>query len=212
MRGDAWVGALLWWSWQSPVAHSHVLLKYLNSPRRGMFKLNAKFDADSLLYLLSLNVMVTQYTCSLNGVYRPNSEVVIVHAYTFQSTLLGTRLLWCRANCSHYINNGCTFSRQTSYLYIVKFSHWCLRNIELNAIFQGWRWFSFFLLSLSVSLLIFSVSAPYINSTDAWVLMVGLRDLRNFFLLIQTFYSPLSLFCRSLRLLHGASPHIQCLR
>ena len=42
--------------------------------------------------------------------------------------------------------------------------------------------------------------------------MVGLRDLRNFFLLIQTFYSPLSLFCRSLRLLHGASPHIQCLR
>ena len=57
-----------------------------------MFKLNAKFDADSLLYLLSLNVMVTQYTCSLNGVYRPNSEVVIVHAYTFQSTLLGCQV------------------------------------------------------------------------------------------------------------------------
>ena len=34
-----------------------------------MFKLSAKFDADSLLYSVILNVMVTQYTWSLNGVY-----------------------------------------------------------------------------------------------------------------------------------------------
>ena len=32
----------------------------------------AKLDADSLLYLLILNVTATQYTCSLNGVYHPH--------------------------------------------------------------------------------------------------------------------------------------------
>ena len=37
-----------------------------------MFKLNAKFDADSLFYLLILNVMATQYTCSLSGIYHPH--------------------------------------------------------------------------------------------------------------------------------------------
>ena len=35
-----------------------------------MFKLNAKFDADSLLYSLILNVTATQYTYSFNGIYR----------------------------------------------------------------------------------------------------------------------------------------------
>ena len=34
-----------------------------------LFQLNAKFDADSLLYLLILNAMATQYTCSFNSVY-----------------------------------------------------------------------------------------------------------------------------------------------
>ena len=34
-----------------------------------MFKLNAIFDADSLLYSLSLNAMATQYPCSLNSIY-----------------------------------------------------------------------------------------------------------------------------------------------
>ena len=38
---------------QSPVAHSCGLLKHPNSFCRGMFKLKAKFDAYSLLYLLS---------------------------------------------------------------------------------------------------------------------------------------------------------------
>ena len=36
-----------------------------------MFKLNTKFDADPLLYSVILNVMATQYTCSLSGVYCP---------------------------------------------------------------------------------------------------------------------------------------------
>ena len=38
---------------------------------RGMFRLNAKFDADSLLYSDILNVTATQYTCSLNGIHCP---------------------------------------------------------------------------------------------------------------------------------------------
>ena len=47
------MGLLLWWSCQSPVAPSCSLLNHPNSFYRGLFKLNAKFDADSLLYLLS---------------------------------------------------------------------------------------------------------------------------------------------------------------
>ena len=71
-RHDAWVGALPWWSCQLPVAHNCGLLNHPNSFLGRMFKLNAKFDADSLLYLLSLNVTATQYTCSLSGIYQPH--------------------------------------------------------------------------------------------------------------------------------------------
>ena len=45
-----------------------------------------------------LNVTATQYTCSLSGIYHPhwltdmNSEVIIVHAWAFQSTLLGCQV------------------------------------------------------------------------------------------------------------------------
>ena len=53
MRCDAWVGMLLWWSCQSPVAHRGSLLNHLNSFRGGMFQLNAKFEADLVFYSLS---------------------------------------------------------------------------------------------------------------------------------------------------------------
>ena len=36
-----------------------------------MFKLNIKFDAAMLLYLLNLNATATQYTRSLSSIYRP---------------------------------------------------------------------------------------------------------------------------------------------
>ena len=52
-RQDVWMGMLSWWSCQSPVAHNCGLLNHPNSFHGGMFKLNAKFDADSLLYLFS---------------------------------------------------------------------------------------------------------------------------------------------------------------
>ena len=66
------MGVLSCWSCQSPVAHSYGLLNLPNSFHTGMFKLNTKFDADSLLYSVILNVTATQYTCSLNGIYHPH--------------------------------------------------------------------------------------------------------------------------------------------
>ena len=53
MRCDAWAGTLSWWSCQSPVAHSNSLLSHLNSCHKGMFTLNATFDAGLLLCWLS---------------------------------------------------------------------------------------------------------------------------------------------------------------
>ena len=47
-------------------------LGHLDSFCGGIFRLNAKPDADSLLYSLILNATATQYTGSLNGVYHPH--------------------------------------------------------------------------------------------------------------------------------------------
>ena len=60
---------LWWWGCQSPVAHICSLLNHLNSVHGGMFTLNAKFDAELLLYSVILNTTATQYTCLLNGIY-----------------------------------------------------------------------------------------------------------------------------------------------
>ena len=152
-RCDAWVGALSWWSCQSPVAHSCSLLNQLNSFCGGMFKLSTKFDADLLPYSVILfyfffifwsllppycSVILnmtphstaqsfwiwhhTVHTCSLNGIYCPHwlqwshrSCVCIPSPLS-----LATRLHWCFANRSHYLNNGWSFPRQTSLLYVRK--------------------------------------------------------------------------------------------
>ena len=89
-RGDVWVG-VLWWSCRLPVAHSCSLLNHPNSFHGGMFKLDAKFLADLMFYLFS------HFEC--NGLTmvstRPTdqySEVIIVHACAFQSTLLGCQV------------------------------------------------------------------------------------------------------------------------
>ena len=76
------------------VAHSCGLVNHLNSFHRGMFKLNAKFDAYSLSYSLS------HFECNSHTVHMISqqslpppltapSEVIIVHTCTFQPTLLG---------------------------------------------------------------------------------------------------------------------------
>ena len=78
-------------------AHSCSLLIDLKSFHGGMFNLNTKFDADSLLCLLShfecevhMVHMLTQ--CRLLSPLDYYSEIVIVHACTFQSTHLSCQV------------------------------------------------------------------------------------------------------------------------
>ena len=123
VRHDAWVGTLSWWSCQSPVAHSCGLLTHLNSYHRGMFKLNAKFDADSLLYSLS------HFECDSHTVHRlsqwhlppPMTSTVKLSLFMlmhFSPLSLAARIHWCHANNSCYINKGWTFSGKTLYIII----------------------------------------------------------------------------------------------
>ena len=123
-RHDAWVGALPWWSCQLPVAHNCGLLNHPNSFLRRMFKLNAKFDADSFLYSVILIVTATQYTCSLNGIYHPHWPVkLLLFTHVHSSRLsLAARLHQCCTNHSCYISNGWTFSGQTSYFHFAAWS------------------------------------------------------------------------------------------
>ena len=118
MRCDTWAGTLLWWSCQSPVAHSFGILNHPNSFHGGMFKLNAKFDADSLLYLLShfechghTVHMLTQWHLPLPLTSTVKS-LLFTHAHSNPLSLTA-RLNPCCTNRSCYINNGWTFSGQT---------------------------------------------------------------------------------------------------
>ena len=129
---DAWVGALSWGSFQSPVAHSYGLLNHLNSFCGGMFKLNAKFDADSLLYSLS-HFECAHHTAHMLTQWRLQSQLTStvrssLFTHTHSSPLsLAARSHWCHANHSRYLNNGWTFSRQTSYVWKL-FRWWMWEN------------------------------------------------------------------------------------
>ena len=101
-----------------------VVLNYSNSFCGGMFKLNTKCDADLLLYWLS------HFECDGHTVHRltqwrllpPLTSTVklSLFTHTHSSPLsLASRLYQCDANCYHYINNGWTFSEQTSF-YVIK--------------------------------------------------------------------------------------------
>ena len=118
---EAWMGALSWWSCQSPVAHSCGLLNHRNSFHGGTFMVNTKFDADLLLYLLS------HFECNGHTVHmltqpppltRTARSSLFTHAHSSPLSL-AARLHWCHVNDSHYVNNGSTFSRQTSYIWIL---------------------------------------------------------------------------------------------
>ena len=95
------------------------LLIYPNSVRGPMLKLNAKFDAGSLLYLLS------HFECKGHMVYMLTQQHLLPPlASTVKSSLftyvhsrafsLAARLHRCCTNHSHYSNNGWTFFRQIS--------------------------------------------------------------------------------------------------
>ena len=121
MRPDGWAGALSWWSCQSPVAHSCGLLNHPNSFWRGMSKLNAKFDADLLVYLLG-HFECDSHTVRMLTQWRlPPLLTSTVKSSLFthvpsRPLSLAARLHQCHKNHSHYINNGWTFSGQKSYI------------------------------------------------------------------------------------------------
>ena len=113
MRCDALSGALSWWSCQSPVAHSCGLLNHLNSLRRGMFKLNTKFDAALLLYSLSHFECDSHIVHMLTQQHLPPPLTSTVKSSLFidvhsSPLCLAARLYGCHANHSCYINNGWT--------------------------------------------------------------------------------------------------------
>ena len=93
---------------QSPIAHSCGLLNHLSSFCEGMLKLHAKFDAELLLYSLS------PFECDGHTVHMltqwclppPLTSKVVIHLYTFQSTLLGCQFTPRHTNHSHCINDG----------------------------------------------------------------------------------------------------------
>ena len=104
------------------VAHSCGLLNHLNGFCRGMFNFNAKFDADSLLYLLSHFEwdIHTVHVLTQWQLLPPLSSTVKSSLFTHvhsSSLSLAARLHWCCANHSHYINNGWNFPSQI-YIYI----------------------------------------------------------------------------------------------
>ena len=92
------------------------LLNHPNSFWGGIFKLNTKFNADSLLFSLS------HFECNGHTVYvLTQQHLPPPLTSTVKSSLsmhvhsnplsLAARLHWCCANCSLYINNGWAFSR-----------------------------------------------------------------------------------------------------
>ena len=92
---------------------------------RGMFKLNTKFDADSLLYSLShfecnsyTVHMLTQW-CLLPSLTSAVKSSLFIHAHSSPLSL-AARLCWCFVNCSYHINNGWTFF-QIDLIYLIRF-------------------------------------------------------------------------------------------
>ena len=108
-----------------PVAHSFGLLNYPNSFWRGMFNLNAKYDADPLLYLLSCfecdghTVHVLTQQCLRPPLTSTVRSSLFTHAHSSPLSL-AARLHRCWLNCSCYVNNGWTFSIQTSYVMLLR--------------------------------------------------------------------------------------------
>ena len=84
----------------------------------------------STLSVILNPTMATQYTCSLNSVYCPPLTSTVksswfTHAHSSPLSNLAARLHRCCTNHSHYINNGWTFSGQTSYTHTHKHTHIC---------------------------------------------------------------------------------------
>ena len=129
MRCNAWAGALSWWSCQSPVVHSCILLNHLNSFCGGMSKLNVKFDADLLLYLLShfeydshTVYMLTQWHLPLPLTSTVKSSLSM-HAHS-SPLLLAAKLYQYHSNCSFMLTMAWLFLDRLHiliFLYFISF-------------------------------------------------------------------------------------------
>ena len=97
------------------------LLNHLNIFRGGMFKLNSKSDVESLLYfeLDGHTVHVLTQWCLPPPLTSTVKSPLFTHTHSSPLSW-AVRLHWCHANCSRCVNNGWTFSGETSdmYLYI----------------------------------------------------------------------------------------------
>ena len=106
-----------------------------------MFKRNTKFDADLLSYSFS------HFECDVHTVHMLTQKHISPPlTHTVKSSLLthvhssplslAARLQQCHTKRSHYINNGWTFSRQTSYIVSFVFQKYLISiyvsSIKLN--------------------------------------------------------------------------------
>ena len=116
-----------WWSCQSPVAHSCELLNHTVSVEDCLSLTQNLMQIRCSTCSVILNEMVTQYTCSLNSIYCPcwlGKSSLFPHAHSSPLSLAAT-LHQCHTNHSHCINNGWTFSRQTSYIIKIHMNFVC---------------------------------------------------------------------------------------
>ena len=112
-----------------------------------MLKLNAKSEADSLLYSLSHFECDGHTVHMLRHLLPPLTSTVksslFVHADCSPLSSAG-RSNQCRTNRSHYINNGWTFSWQTLYIcffFLLLFKNSCLHfppTTPLHTRIRGW--------------------------------------------------------------------------
>ena len=96
LRCDVWAGSLLWWSCQSPVAHSHDILNHPKSfPKECSSWMQNLMQIHCATPSVILNARATQYTCSLHGIYHPHCLEQWSHHCShiaFQSTLSGCQV------------------------------------------------------------------------------------------------------------------------
>ena len=105
-------------SHQLPIAAAFWIIRIVSTEEHSSLTQNL-MQICCFTHLVILNATDTQYTCSLNGIYCPASTVklsLFTHAHS-NPLSLASRLHWCTANHSHYINNGWTFSGQTPYIH-----------------------------------------------------------------------------------------------
>ena len=127
-RRDAWVG-VLWWSCQLPIAITvDFWIIWIVSVEKCSSLM--QIDTGSLLYSLSHFKCNSHTGHTLTQWHLPppltSTMTSSLFTHVHSSPLpLAARLHQCHTNCSHYINNGWTFSGQTLY---ALFTIYCWRT------------------------------------------------------------------------------------